>query len=256
MISTARALLALAIAVPAACKGCQSEPTPEITLSEAADKVIFASVEKLGAHHYIGRITRADSRDGTPTTSHEETVDLGWEDWDHFRCARLINGELASEVMVADGVPWVRKAKGRWDRRDDVEPHRVQLQATWDTWDEALEPFGDQVLLTEQGQELIEGRNTTRYAVSLVAAPKPEEKQKKKAATRSHFTPLSLSGTVWVDQATAVRLVGDVQGAVQQGTLTRTISLRFARSGFGEAQDIHSPEPARRRSSAERAVPP
>ena len=252
-----RAMIALLVLLPVACKGCQKQEVPQVTLAQEADKVIFASVEKIGAHRYIGRVTRADSRDGGKPVSHEETVDLGWEDWDNFRYSRLINGEPAFEVLVANSVPYIRRGTGRWEQRDDVEPYRVELESTWDTWDEAMEPFGYRVALTDQGTEVIEGRPTTRYAVSLAPVPEVKGKGKKKGgATHSHFEPLTLSGTVWVDQTTAVRLVGDVSGSVQQGNLTRTIALRFARSGFGEKQDIAPPPMARKARGTDGVVTP
>lgn len=222
-----------------ACKGCEEQPAePPMALPEAADEAIFASVERLGPHRCVATVTRQDTRDGTAAAPEELAVEIAWRDWDRFRYARTVNGEPASEVIVVDGRPWARTRGGRWEEREDAETWRVQLQSTWDTWDEALEPFGGRLALSETGRELIEGRWARRFTVAL--APEPEGVQKR--GRKPAFTPISLSGTVWLDEATAVRLLAEVQGEVQQGNLRRAITLRLARSDFGEDLGIRRPQ--------------
>ncbi len=219
-----------------ACRGCgEEEVEPTMTLPEAADEAIFASVEKLGAHRCMATFSRKDVRDGVAAGGQEQAVDIAWRDWDRFKVTRLTNGEPSSEVIIVGGRPFARTMGGRWEEKEDAETYRVQLQSTWDTWDEALEPFGDRIALTEVGRELIEGRWSRRFAISLKPAP---------AATgrRAAFTPRSLSGTVWLDELTAVRLLAEVEGVLTQGNLQRTITLRLVRSDFGEDLGIRAPE--------------
>ncbi len=221
-----------------ACKGCSEEPEqPTMTLPEAADEAIFASVEKLGPHRCMATWSRADTRAGASAGGHEQAVEIAWRDWDRFSVRRLTNGEPSTEVIVVGGHPWTRNRGGRWERREDAETWRVQLQNTWDTWDEALEPFGDRVQLTETGRELIEGRWARRFTVALG----PEKPSK---GRRPAFTPRSLSGTVWLDELTAVRLLAEVEGVVTQGNLERKITLRLVRSDFGADLGIRVPRGA------------
>lgn len=223
-----------------------------MTLPEAADEAIFASVEKLGPHRCVATYSRADTRDGAPAGGSEQIVDIAWHDWDRFQVTRKANGQPSSEVIVVGGRPWARNRGGRWEEREDPEPWRVQLESTWDTWDEALEPFGDRVALTETGREELEGRWARRFTVSL----KPEQTTK---GRRPAFTPISLSGTVWLDELTAVRLLAEVEGVVAQGNLQRRITLRLVRSDFGEDLGIRAPQAPQgggRRNGAPATAPP
>lgn len=233
-----RVLLLLSIG---ACRGCESQPeTPPMTLPQAADKAIFASVEQLGPHRCIATISRQDTRDGVASASHQQATEVDWRDWDRFKITRVSDGHPASDVVVVGGVPWARSGSGAWEQRDDAETWRTQLQSTWDSWDEALEPFADRIALTETGRELIEGRWARRYTVAL--APEPDKKVRGRKAA---FTPLSLSGTVWLDELTAVRLLAEVEGTVAQGNLQRQITLRLSRSDFGKDLGIRVPDEGR-----------
>lgn len=249
MIAPRASLLLLLLL--AACRGCKSErDEPTMTLPEAADKAIFATVETLGPHRCLAKVTRKDTRAGVVVTTREEAVEIAWKDWDRFRYTRLSDGEPASEVIVAGGRAFARSRGGRWDEREDAEPYRVQLQSTWDTWDEAMEPFGDRVALKEVARELIEGRWARKFAVSL--APAPQGRPRGRAPA---FTPTSLSGAVWVDEVSAVRLLAEVEGTLVQGNLERAITLRLARSDFGLDLGIRAPERGRGKRAAAKATP-
>lgn len=229
-----RVLLLLCIA---GCRGCKSEPeTPPMTLPQAADQAIFASVEKLGPHRCVATISREDTRDGTVSASHQQATEIDWRDWDRFKVTRVSDGHPSSEVVVVGGIPWARSGNGAWDQREDAETWRTQLQSTWDSWDEALEPFEGRIALTENGRELIEGRWARRFSVGLAPEPAAKARGRKPA-----FTPLSLSGTVWLDELTAVRLLAEVEGTIAQGNLQRRITLRLSRSDFGKDLGIRVP---------------
>lgn len=248
------------------CRSCEeAPPEPEMTLTEAADEATFASVEKLGPHRCTSTITRVDSRDGVAGAAHVEVAEISWRDWDRFRLSRVMDGEPVSDVIVVGGKPWAREYDGPWDARDDAEIFRVQLQSTWDSWDTALEPFGERITFTEVGRELIEGRWAHRFSVSLAPDPAaattaegapPKKEKKKERARRASFTPLTLTGTVWIDEISAVRLLAEVEGQVKQGNLVRSISLKLARSAFGEDLNIDPPpKEARAKPSAPEQPP-
>lgn len=232
--------------------GCsRTPPPPEVTLAQASDQVIFASVETLGPHRTVASIVRTDLRDGAEVNSHESLLDLAWQDWDNFRVRRLVDGEPVSESVVVKATAWSSQAGGGWSRREDAEPYRVQLQSTWNAWDDAFDTFRDRITLTEEGQEIIEGRRARRYAVSLT----PLSPTAKAPRNSRRFEPVSLSGTVWIDEATAVRLVAQVEGELHRGDLTRRITLRLARSDFGADLGLQPPEAARDATLPSPSVP-
>jgi hypothetical protein len=176
-------------------------------------------------------------KSGAASASHQQATEIDWRDWDRFKVTRVSDGHPSSEVVVVGGVPWARSGNGTWEQRDDAETYRTQLQSTWDSWDEALEPFEGRIALSETGRELIEGRWARRFTVGL--APEPATKTHGRKST---FTPTSLVGTVWLDELTAVRLLAEVEGTVAQGNLQRTITLRLSRSDFGKDLGIRVPE--------------
>ena len=248
-------LLLVPLALALGCRGCSEPPVEQgMTLTEAADEATFASVEKLGPHRCLSSIVRTDSRDGVAGASHTEVAEIAWRSWDRFRVTRVMDGQPVSDAIVVGGKPWARSYQGPWEAREDAETFRVQLQATWDSWDPAMEPFGERVAFTEVGRELIEGRWARKFTVTLGPDPEaavataaadpaapPKKKKKKKVAHRSGFTPVALSGTVWLDEQSAVRLLASVEGQVSQGNLVRSIQLKLTRSDFGEDLNIDPP---------------
>ena len=173
--------------------------------------------------------------DGVEVSKRRERVRIQWTDWDRFRYRRTVDGDVVSDVRAVDGKVEVRRGKGDWAARDDIEPYRVQLQTTWSTWDEVLELFGDRVSLVEEATEQLGGREVRRHRLELgPAIPGVDD---------DAWTPVRLGGTVWIDAATAVRLKAEVEGAVQQGNLERQVTLSFERlpqpgagSGGGKAK--------------------
>ena len=215
-------LLLVPLALALGCRGCSEPPVEQgMTLTEAADEATFASVEKLGPHRCLSSIVRTDSRDGVAGASHTEVAEIAWRSWDRFRVTRVMDGQPVSDAIVVGGKPWARSYQGPWEAREDAETFRVQLQATWDSWDPAMEPFGERVAFT--------------------ASSLPKKKKKKKVAHRSGFTPVALSGAVWLDEQSAVRLLASVEGQVSQGNLVRSIQLKLTRSDFGEDLNIDPP---------------
>jgi len=85
------------------------------------------------------------------------------------------------------------------------------------------------------GQEEIDGRKAERDTVSL--AP-PDPKDRKKYA----WTPTELSGDVWFDEETPVRLQAQVHGIAEGQGQTLEVTLLWSVSGIGQAPPI--PDPA------------
>lgn len=214
--------------------GCQPQAPPEELLADASTEVTFASVEGIGPHHYLSSLRRTDSRAGMPDQVVDEVVEIAWQDWDNFHVRRLIDGQAERETIVVGAVPWVRSAD-RWDRRDDAEPHRVQLRTTWNVWDEVMGPWLAHIELVPDGDDIVEGRPASRYQVRMLPA-----EQAPKVRT-SAFTPLSAQGTVWLDKGTAVHLKAEVEAVARRQGLTRTVRLTMQRSNVGEDQGVAAP---------------
>ena len=252
-------LLAIGLRGLWGCSGsCGGEATEPPTLGEVTVAVQFASVERLGPHAYTATVTRVEQVEGAETSTQDETVELRWQDWDHFRLRRLANGERRSAWVVVDGTPWVRRLGGPWTRKDDAEPYRVQLRATWDLFAEAFDAFQEQILLVEGEREVYEGRPARRYQLTLRGPPedpgqadpeggeqevgaKSEGQKTRPARLRSGPIPSAVGGSVLVDEGTAVRLQEDCYGDLVDGRRTTRVSLRSTRSGIGLDQEIRPP---------------
>lgn len=244
---------------------CATEPSesprtpPPLTLEAASEQVTFASIEQLGPHRSLATLERVESHAGRETSRHTESVDIRWESWDRFQYRRDVDGRPVSESVVSDGQAWHRRQGGRWSLIADPETHRQQLRLTWNAWEQAVGPFGDRMALTRVGLEPVEGRRAIRYTLSLTPSVAEQASSSSSASSSASvvgeggkssrrrrpsasFEPTSLSGVVWVDEATAVRLTGQVTGTLARADYTRTLSLQLARTGIGLSQDITPPD--------------
>lgn len=238
--------------------GCGSSDSKAPDLAQVSQEVQFESVDLLGPHLYLASIRNRITRTDGSTERSDEAVEIRWQDWDTFTFRRVVDAELQSAVVTVDGRPWTLRSKNRWDRRDDAEPYRLDLRQSWNAWDQALEPFGERIVLTTEGTELFEGRIVRRYKVSLAPEPdadarpraKGKRRRKKRHKAVKSVTLLSLDGRVWVDEGTAVRLQAEVTGELEQRGRRRTVELQLTRSGIGQPQEIEPPVTQRKRDRA------
>ncbi|MEC8424381.1 MAG: hypothetical protein VX000_11440 [Myxococcota bacterium] len=222
------------------CGGCGPDPFPPPTLAEVSQEIQFQSVDRVGAHAYLATIIRTELREGDVVAESQEVFEIRWQGWDDFEVRRSVDGDIASAVRVVEGRAWVLR-NDVWQRRPDAEPFRQELRLTWSGWDQAMDGFDDRVDYGEPEDGVVEGRPARRYALSLKPLPAMGKARRKRREAEGG--PTSLSGFVWVDQTTAVRLVADVQGETVRGEVTRRIQLKLARSAFGQDQGIAPPPP-------------
>lgn len=215
----------------AACT--EQSPEEEVTLAQASEQVTFASVENLGPHTYLATSSRTETRLGRELSHHEEEVEIRWEDWDNFAHQRTVDGRTVSEVIVSEGVAYSRRLGGPWKRRSDAESKRVELKTTWNAWEQSASAFGDQLIMTEVTADEIEEREARHFTLSLSAIPYEGD---------GAIAPLALSGDLWVDEASAVRLIGQLDGVLGSDGYRRQLKLQIARTSIGRAQDITPPE--------------
>ena len=199
----------------------------EEALLEASEEVIFESTKMLGPHRAeIVKSTRYHD-DRRPL---QEVLQVAWGNDDHFQVRRYRNGELRSETRVLEGVPYTRSGSGRFRRGTDPQIHRVELSQTWTLWDRTIAPFAEQIVYTNSGESVIEGRPVQRYALSLVEPEVPSEQ------VDVQLAPGSLSGEVVLDEGSATRLSVDLEGVLLEGgdpARPRTIELKITRTEIG-----------------------
>lgn len=216
------------------CWACGPSAADE--LAGASTQVTLESAARLGPHRLEATIVNVEGSRET-----RETLELLWGDWDNFQARRLRDGRQRAEVRVIQRVAYARAGQGRFTRHEDAELYRTELGYSWNVWDQALGPFvGRIVWEVEDDDAVVEGRPATRYSLSLAEPAEGEE-----ARPRADV-PLSLSGEVVLDEATATRLSVEVEGRyLAGGEDERGVKLKLMRSGLGQPPAIETPADAR-----------
>lgn len=195
---------------------------PEMTLVEASQAVTFASSEALGAHRLrsVRKQREFHGEDVRSTTT--EVLLIDWADWDHWQVTQMVDEEVVTQVWVVDG-RCVERINDRFVERPDGEPYRVQLRNTWNQWEMLMRPFTEHVEWTFAATSAISERKTKEYTASFTRPP----------LSNTGLYPKDLSGTIWVDEQTAVRLAGSVEGTLLNGPYKKIVSLTVERSDIG-----------------------
>jgi hypothetical protein len=214
---------------------CGSADPHKPALDVVADQITFKSVEALGPHHLLATIEQQSVWTDGNTESHEETVELAWNDWDSFHLRRVVRGSAVGETIMDQGRSYHRGQGPHWVQEFDSEPARLRVRTSWSVWSTAMEVFSARIDLVEMEQSIVDGRSARRYQVSL--APRPQGQRIRHGGMK----PISITGEVWIDQATAVRLAADVTAKVDLKGMRRTIQLHLRRSHVGEQQTIEPP---------------
>ncbi len=201
-------------------------------LAPASKKVTFATVEELGSHRLDATIDRTNLvPDQDPVTT-KEVIAVRWQDPDHWQARRSRDGAPIDQIVVWDHTAWEAVGKGPLVKRGDAEPYRVQLASTWDPWKAALESAAERLTLTATVLEDVDGRRAWRHAVSFL--PLGEN-------VHANWRVTAADGEVWIDERTAVRLVGKVNVASQGKDRSREVLLQFAVSRIGQDVGVVDP---------------
>ncbi|GDX78897.1 hypothetical protein LBMAG42_07080 [Deltaproteobacteria bacterium] len=211
--------------------GGSSATTPEV-LSAAAQKTTIASFEALGAHILESRSEITTAREGVEDSLVSEVTRLRWQDDDHWQWVRERDGSRLSEVRVFDGVAWAASGAAALRRRPDPEPLRASLALDADPWVATMGTAESRIGYTEAGEEEVEGRKVWRYVLSLLPGV---------SGGRKSRDVLAVEGQVWIDQATAVRLAGDVTVQTKSRDQTRNTHLRFTVTRIGGDAGVEPP---------------
>ncbi len=221
-----------------ACGGgqrCAGGSVSDQSLTEAAEEISFGEIVGLGPHRMQAVVTRSSVRDGERRMLSEEQLQLVWQDWNNFQLRRLQNDRIAVDHLVSDGAAWVENERGELEQRGDPEPLRMEMRVAWDVWGQNTSPFQRHLRLDYVGEGVLEGRVARQYSLGL-EPPDPRE--------RPRLVPVSLSGKLWLDEESAVRLMAEVQGSWShrgREQLVHEISIILVRSDFGTAELDRSP---------------
>ena len=207
---------------------------PVPTLVEAARKVTYTTVTELGAYQLGATIHRELSLTDHPPQVTDEKFNIRWKDLDNWAFSMARDERPVEDVLVFASKPFTKMHGKAWAQRGDPEMLRTELSSTWDPWAKALENFGEQIGFTLEGQEVVEGRKAQRYSVNLLPAAG--------AKSRRVWTPREVSGTVWLDEVTAVRLRGEVRGKAVSESQVLDVVLLFWMIGIGTDPELSMPE--------------
>jgi hypothetical protein len=213
-----------------ACSGAPEAVS--VPLPVAADRATFATVAGLGSYRLQATVRRSTGGEGASPVVSTELVELRWKDADQWSYVQRRDDRVRSEVLVFGGIAWRGDGDGPLERKGDAEPYRVQLAGTWDPWAWAMEGLASGLELVPAGSELVDGRRALRHTV---AALPPPEKPKR------GWTVTAAEGDVWIDEATAVRLVGNVRVEATSGARTQEVTLAFSIEGVGLDPDVSPP---------------
>ena len=113
------------------------------------------------------------------------------------------------------------------------------LKLSWDIWGE-YRSFSTNAKWTEEAVEALGNRSVQRYSVTYI----PPESQ-----PAYGLIPVSLSAIVWVDQATAVRLLGEMTAVRENEGYQQTQVLRLERDQIGESFVFSPPSEVQKNSA-------
>ena len=191
------------MALPA-CFGERAAHGQDEALTEA-ERATVETWKSLGPHTTRAMtLTKQWLSDG-PVDESDLTVEIRWQDDQTFVWRRVRDGKIRQEILLAEGAGWKRTGKRPFQLVNSPDTYLRSLADNWSVWREAMGPFLGRATVSEDGDGIVEGRPSWKYQLSL--SPQDQEP----ISTRTELK--SLSGTLWVDKATAIRLAADIQGS-------------------------------------------
>ena len=205
-----------------ACAGEDSTNlVEEKTLLTASQEVIFASTEVLGPHRFRSVFTQKEFHGEDVRNTHREVLSIDWMDWDHWQATHMVDDEVVMQVIIMDS-QCLEHVSGKFVKRPDGEPYRVQLRSMWNQWDSIMRHFEPHTTWTDNGTSTMEGRTVHHYTAVF---KEPQD-------STVGLSPRELAAQVWVDEQTAVRLAGTVEASLINGAYKKSVSLKVERSNI------------------------
>ncbi len=196
----------------------------------------------LGSHVWVGSLeVRGDGSGRVP--SRDLTSKLSWIDIDRYELLVADEDGVREHEIRLLGQRWRRNnTRAAWILTEAPPPEGLRLMTTLALADESLGQFRDQIAWQQDGEELVDGRNTVRWTLGLAPAPlipvglgpalSPTQAAIRQART---CTPIDLRGTVWVDVTTGNRLRAEWAGrflpfGLRQGEVLDEVTVSYSES--------------------------
>lgn len=213
---------------------CSGSPPPEKRV-DATRTLTFTTLEQLGPYRMEASVERTLQYAGGEPQRTLTTMQLAWRTPDQWELHRTRNGRPITHAIVYDGSGWLATGEGRMNRLNDAEPLRADLARTWDVWSETFGGLADRFAYTEVGLETVSGRPAEHHTVSLLPPPA-------KVKGRHPWVPTAVSGDVWLDEATSLRVQAKVSVSAEGKGQTQEITLLLAVSDVGADIPITQPD--------------
>ncbi len=228
-----------------ACSG-ETPVAPPLPLEVVSEKVTFGTIQDLGG--FVFQSSTRDERSANGQASvHESAVSLKWRDRDLWEYQAVSDGKPTTHWLVANGAAWVGLSDAPLVSRGDPEPFREQLALGWDPWEDLVAATGGRISFGPGVEEVVEGRPALRHDVSLEAAPMTATAPR--VIRGQALVPTGLTGTVWIDKQSAVRVLADVTATsaapATTGSITaprtRSLNVKLAVTGLGQDPGVAVP---------------
>ncbi len=248
-------------ALLALLSGCTNAPVEvaPITPEAASEQVTFGTLQDLGSFTF--QYSSRDERKVAAGSSVRETAgSLKWKDRDNWEYTTVNDGIPATHWLIFGARAWEGLSGAPLASKGDPEPLRAQLALGWDPWEDIVAMTGGRIVYGPGVAETVDGRAATRHDLSL--GPSAAPAARKRIIGQALF-PTSLTGQVWIDDATSVRLLADVVVAannvppapvVDDGVAPqappedpgdrlreRTLSVKLAVTGLGQDPGVSAP---------------
>ncbi len=211
----------------------------------AAERVTFATLQDLGSF-LLRSSTRDERTNPRATVVRESSISLKWKDRDHWEFESLRDGKPVTHWLIYQATAWEALSGDPLTPRGDAEPLRAQLSLGWDAWEDIIALTGGRIVYGEGTEETVDGRVALRHDLTL--EPPRADKRRPSRSLGDALEATSVSGTVWIDRVTSVRVLADVVATaaspVAEGAVpnrTRTLSVKLALTGLGQDPGVAVP---------------
>lgn len=242
----------------AALGGCTGvvSPPPEVARAIAAERVTFGTLQGLGSFVFQSS-TRDERTNAGGAVVRESALSLKWKDRDEWEYQSIRDGRPGTHWVIFGGRAFEGLSGDELHPKGDPEPLRAQLALGWDPWEDVIAISAGRVTYGPGLEETVDHRPAIKHELSL--APVPEGQPRSGRSLGEALAPTSLSGTVWIDKETSVRVLADVTVVAESpptyvvapdGTSaptgerparTRTLAVKLAVTGLGEDPGVAAP---------------
>jgi hypothetical protein len=194
-------------AIAALLVGCSGAPVEvvAVTPEAASEQVTFGTLQDLGAFTFQ-YTTRDERKVSTGSTVRETAASLKWKDRDTWEYTTVNDGIPATHWLISGARAWQSLSGAPLVSKGDPEPLRAQLALGWDPWEDVVAMTAGRIVYGPGTEETVDGRPAVRHDLSLGPGPATRGKH----IIGQALSPTSLTGQVWIDKETSVRLLADL----------------------------------------------